>query len=123
MALNRSRSKSTTATLPGVPAWAAVAPASRAAQTAAGLCRPGDLLGLVDGEVHLIGADLAVLAGDLLDRLLAGGGELVTLLLGRDAPAGLGADLAGYLGRAWPGVEVALYDAGQPVYPLLVGIE
>ena len=107
----------------GACRYAAVAPASRAAQTAAGPCRPGDLLGLVDGEVHLIGADLAVLAGDLLDRLLAGGGELVTLLLGRDAPAGLGADLAGYLGRAWPGVEVALYDAGQPVYPLLVGIE
>ena len=33
--------------------------ASREALTVAGRCRPGDVLGLVDGEVHLIGEELA----------------------------------------------------------------
>ncbi|HYN93219.1 MAG TPA: DAK2 domain-containing protein [Pilimelia sp.] len=97
--------------------------ASREALTVAGRCRPGDMLGLVDGEVHLIGGDVSATCRDLLDRMLGGGGELVTLLLGADAPAGLGGDLREHLARVWPFAEVQVYDGGQPFYPLLVGVE
>ncbi|HEX8628529.1 MAG TPA: DAK2 domain-containing protein, partial [Catenuloplanes sp.] len=97
--------------------------ARREALTVAGPCRPGDVLGLVDGEVHLIGADLAQLSADLLDRMLGGGGELVTLLVGAGAPAGLGETLRAHVAQAWPFVEVHAYDGGQPFYPLLLGVE
>jgi hypothetical protein len=107
----------------GACRYAEVCYASREALTVAGRCRPGDVLGLVDGEVNLIGADLARLSRDLLDRMLGGGGELVTLLLGAGAPAGLADALRGHLAQAWPFVEVNTYDGGQPFYPLLVGVE
>jgi dihydroxyacetone kinase-like predicted kinase len=47
----------------------------------AGPCKAGDVLGLVDGEVVIVGGELALVAGELLERMLSGGGELVTLVL------------------------------------------
>jgi dihydroxyacetone kinase-like predicted kinase len=107
----------------GACRYARVCYASREALTMAGPCRPGDVLALVEGEVHLIGADLPQTCRDLLDRMLGGGGELATLLLGADAPPGLGDDLKAHLAQRWPFVEVQVYDGGQPTYPLLAGIE
>jgi hypothetical protein len=107
----------------GACRYAEVCAASRAAVTVAGVCRPGDILGLVEGEVNLIGSDLYGTCRDLLDRLLAGGGELVTLLTGTGAPPELAGRLSEHLGRRWPFVEVQAFDAGQPLYPLVVGVE
>ncbi|MEH1130174.1 DAK2 domain-containing protein [Micromonospora sp. CPCC 206061] len=107
----------------GACRYAEVCFASREALTVAGPCRPGDVLALVDDEVHLIGHDLHQTCRDLLDRLLGGGGELVTLLIGADAPAGFGEALRGHVAQRWPFVEVNEYDGGQPLYPLLVGVE
>ena len=89
----------------------------------AGPCRAGDLLGLVDGEVHVIGADLEDVSRRLLDRMLGGGGELTTLVLGADAPPELEEILRGHVGQVWPFVEVQCYAGGQPRYHLLVGVE
>ncbi|MEV8513013.1 DAK2 domain-containing protein [Dactylosporangium sp. NPDC051484] len=97
--------------------------ASREALTVAGRCQPGDILAIVDGEVNLIGQDLSQTACRLLDRMLAGGGELVTLVAGRDAPEGLTAALTAHVEGSWPFVEVQCYEGGQPHYPLLVGVE
>ncbi|WP_432836072.1 DAK2 domain-containing protein [Dactylosporangium sp. CA-092794] len=97
--------------------------AGREALTVAGRCQPGDILGIVDGEVNLIGQDLSQTACRLLDRMLAGGGELVTLIAGEGAPADLGATLSAHVEGAWPFVEVQCYEGGQPHYPLLVGVE
>ena len=107
----------------GACRYAEVCRAARDALTVAGRCQAGDVLGLVEGEVHLIGADLSTLARQLLDRLLGGGGELVSLLVGADAPAGFGDALAAHLSEVWPFVEVQLLQGGQPHYPLVVGVE
>ena len=107
----------------GACRYGEVCTASREAFTVAGRCRPGDLLGLVDGEVHVIGADLDEVCRRLLDRLLGGGGELTTLVLGADAPAGLEEALRAHVNQTWPFVEVQCYTGGQPRYHLLVGVE
>lgn len=97
--------------------------AAREALTVAGRCQRGDVLAIVDGEVNLIGQDLERTACLLLDRMLLAGGELVTLIAGQGAPAGLGETLRGHVAAAWPFVEVQCYEGGQPHYPLLVGVE
>ncbi|MER5333913.1 DAK2 domain-containing protein [Micromonospora sp. NPDC002717] len=107
----------------GACRYAEVCYASREALTVAGPCRPGDVLALVEGEVHLIGADLADTCAAVVDRMLGGGGELVTLLSGADAPAGLAEAVREHVARRWPFVEVQAYPGGQPYYPLLVGVE
>ncbi|MEU8153590.1 DAK2 domain-containing protein [Micromonospora sp. NPDC048986] len=107
----------------GACRYAEVCHASREALTVAGQCRPGDVLALVEGEVHLIGADLTDTCVAVVDRMLGGGGEMVTLLAGVDAPAGLTDAVRAHVARRWPFVEVHAYPGGQPFYPLLVGIE
>ena len=107
----------------GACRYGEVCTASREALTVAGRCRPGDLLGLVDGEVNVIGADLGEVCRRLLDRMLGGGGELVTLVLGGDAPPDLEPALTAHVSRTWPFVEVQCYAGGQPHYHLLAGVE
>ncbi|MET0494301.1 MAG: DAK2 domain-containing protein [Actinoplanes sp.] len=107
----------------GACRYGEVCTASREALTVAGRCHPGDLLGLVDGEVHVIGADLEQICRRLLDRMLGGGGDLVTLVLGADAPDSLEEHLRGHLAQAWPFAELHCYAGGQPRYHLLVGVE
>ncbi|GAA4968663.1 DAK2 domain-containing protein [Actinoplanes utahensis] len=100
-----------------------VCTAQRDALTVAGQCRAGDLLGLVDGEVHVIGEDLAEVSRRLLDRMLGGGGELVTLVLGADTPPGFEEELRGHVHRTWPFIELQCFAGGQPHYHLLAGVE
>jgi DAK2 domain fusion protein YloV len=107
----------------GACRYAEVCEAVREAVTVAGVCRPGDILALVEGEVNLIGGDLRETCVELVDRLLTGGGELITLLTGTGAPPDLADVLTGHLQHRWPFVEVQVFDGGQPRYPLLVGVE
>ncbi|WP_406688994.1 DAK2 domain-containing protein [Saccharopolyspora sp. ID03-671] len=93
------------------------------ALTWVGRCRPGDILGLIDGEVVLIGEDLTVTAQELLTRMLALGGELLTALVGDNTPADLPGELSAHLRRAHPEVEMATYPAGALDALLLIGIE
>ncbi|GLY04909.1 MULTISPECIES: DAK2 domain-containing protein [Actinoplanes] len=107
----------------GACRYGEVCTAQRDSFTVAGPCRAGDLLGLVDGEVHVIGTDPTEVSHRLLDRMLGGGGELVTLVLGADAPPELGESLRGHVHRTWPFIELQCYAGGQPRYHLLAGVE
>ena len=89
----------------------------------AGICRPGDVLGLLEGDVVLIGDDVERVGSALVDRMLTGGGELVTVITGADAGEGMGERLAEQVERAHRPVEVVVYEGGQPHYPLLLGVE
>jgi DAK2 domain fusion protein YloV len=93
------------------------------AVTSAGICRTGDTLGLIDGDVCVIGSDLADVAVRILMRMLSGGGELVTLITGAGLPAGLVDTVEEHLHEHRPDVEVMVYDGGQDRYPLLIGVE
>jgi hypothetical protein len=101
---------------------AEVTVAVRGATTSAGVCVPGDALGVVDGTVAVVGADVGWVAVRLLERLCAGA-ELVTAVLGQDAPAGLADRLREHALRCCPEVELAVIDGGQPSPPVLLGAE
>ena len=60
----------------------AVTVAARRAITMAGPCEPGDALGVIAGDFAVVGSDLETVATDVLERLLAGGGELVAIVSG-----------------------------------------
>jgi dihydroxyacetone kinase-like predicted kinase len=107
----------------GSTRWAEVTTAVREAMTMAGVCRPGDVLGLIEGDVVLIGSDVEDVARQLLDRLLAAGGELVTVVVGAEASEGLADRLSSYAEKSHQAVEAVSYDGGQPHYPVLLGVE
>jgi DAK2 domain fusion protein YloV len=97
--------------------------AGEEAVTSVGICRPGDTLGLIEGDVSVIGPDLTDVALRILTRMLSGGGELVTLITGKGAPDGLAVAVQEHLHEHRPDVEVVVYDGGQDRYPLLIGVE
>ncbi|MEP6797350.1 MAG: DAK2 domain-containing protein, partial [Lapillicoccus sp.] len=101
----------------------AVTVATRDALTSAGWCHSGDVLGVVDGDVAVIGDDLQTVAGEVVDRLLASGGELLTVVTGEDAPAKLGEDVIAAARIRRRDLEVSQLYGGQPVYPLMIGVE
>ena len=100
----------------------AVTVAARQAITMAGPCEPGDVLGVVAGDFAVVGDDLAVVAVDVLERLLAGGGELVTVVRGSGA-GDLAERCAAWVEEHHPHVDVVVYDGGQERYPVLVSVE
>ncbi len=101
----------------------AVTVAAREAITMAGPCRPGDVLGVVAGDFAVVGDDLATVAVDVLDRLLAGGGELVTVVRGAEGPDDLADRCVAWVEAHHPHVDVVVYDGGQERYPVLVAVE
>ena len=107
----------------GATRVAEVMVAAERAITMAGVCEPGDVLGLVDGDVVLVAADPATVAGDLLDRLLGGGGELVTLVHGAGPVGRSAAAVRDRLHAVRPDVECVAYDAGATRDLLLLGVE
>ncbi|MDQ4039210.1 MAG: DAK2 domain-containing protein [Actinomycetota bacterium] len=103
--------------------WAEITVAAREAMTSAGRCAAGDVLGLAEGDVVLIGNDQVKVTCELLDRLLSAGGELVTLILGTDAVDGFIDEVRAHLRRTRPGVDVMDYRGDQPHLPVLIGVE
>lgn len=97
--------------------------ADREAFTSAGVCRPGDVLGMIEGDVAVIGGTLETVCTVIVDRMVAGGGELVTLVTGADAPPGLATCVEAHLRGTRPDVDLVVYDGEQGGYPLLIGVE
>lgn len=122
----------------GATRYAALTTATSKAWTSAGICQPGDVLALIGGDVALIATDRVGAAVETVDRMLASGGELVTLVTGADSagvePAGgppgeqlsavaVADAVVAHLRAARPEVDAVVYSGGQACYPLLIGVE
>jgi len=100
----------------------AVTIAAKEAMTMAGPCSPGDVLGVIAGDFAVIGDELGQVTLDVLTRLLASGGELVTLVRG-DGAGDIADRAAAWVEEQHPHVDVVVYDGGQERYPLLMSVE
>ncbi|WP_329160032.1 DAK2 domain-containing protein [Streptomyces anulatus] len=107
----------------GATRYAELAVAERQSWTMAGICQAGDILGLIDGDVAVIGADVPATARTVLDRMLAAGGELVTLVLGEDVPDALAEALEEHVREGYLAVDTVVYRGGHQRAPLLIGVE
>ncbi|MFJ9111885.1 DAK2 domain-containing protein [Streptomyces sp. NPDC102283] len=107
----------------GATRYAELAVAERQSWTMAGICQAGDILGLIDGDVAVIGADVPATARTVLDRMLAAGGELVTLVLGEDVPESLAEALEDHVREGYLAVDTVVYRGGHQCAPLLIGVE
>ncbi|MEV0777019.1 DAK2 domain-containing protein [Streptomyces sp. NPDC050428] len=107
----------------GATRYAELAVAERQSWTMAGICQAGDLLGLIDGDVAVIGSELATTAETVLDRMLSAGGELVTLVLGQDVPDTVAERLERHVRDGHLAVDTVVYRGGGQSVPLLIGVE
>ncbi|MFJ6936448.1 DAK2 domain-containing protein [Streptomyces sp. NPDC101132] len=107
----------------GATRYGELAVAERQSFTSAGICQAGDVLGLIDGDVAVIGDELTATAEAVLARMLGSGGELVTLVLGPEVPDALADRLERYVRERHLAVDTVVYQGGRHSAPLLIGVE
>ncbi|MFG2992084.1 DAK2 domain-containing protein [Streptomyces sp. NPDC048257] len=107
----------------GATRYGELAVAERQSFTSAGICQAGDVLGLIDGDVAVIGAGLTETAEAVLERMLGSGGELVTLVLGPEVPDAVAEHLEAYVQHGHLAVDTVTYRGGRYSAPLLIGVE
>jgi DAK2 domain fusion protein YloV len=107
----------------GATRYAGLAVAEGESWTMAGVCQAGDVLGLIDGDVAVIGTELVATACSVLDRMLAAGGELVTLVVAEDVPEDVADRLVRHVRRGFPVADTLVYPGGRQAAPLLIGVE
>jgi len=83
--------------------------------------RKGAYLGLAEGEAVASSASFEEVAEAVVERLLANGAEVLTILTG-DAEPQLD-DLLRHVQEHHPAVELDVHPGGQPHYPLLLAAE
>ncbi|PVY34045.1 hypothetical protein C7458_101451 [Williamsia muralis] len=103
--------------------FGAVVVATETALTFAGTCRPGDHLGLIGDGVLVIDREILGAATGLIDLLLSTGGEMVSVLAGRNLDPGVLEQLEHHVNTNHPGVEFVSYPGGQVGELLQVGVE
>ncbi|MCP9274311.1 DAK2 domain-containing protein [Mycolicibacterium arenosum] len=97
--------------------------ATEEALTWAGMCKPGDGLGIAGDEVLLVGDDVAAAGAGLIDLLLTSGGELITVLTGAGVDDSVGEALQDHVHREHLGAELVTYHTGHLGDALLIGVE
>jgi hypothetical protein len=81
----------------------------------------GHFLGLVEGEPVTSGPTLEPVAREVVERLLGGAADVLTILVGAEGNSV--DELVDGLRTAHPALEIEVCDGGQPHYPLLFGVE
>lgn len=103
--------------------YGAVTIAVRQAMTTAGVCEIGDVLGLLDGDIVVIAPTLAEAGKAIVTRMLERGGELLTIVTGEDADEELLTSVAEAAEQDRPEIEIEIVRGGQPLWPLIFGLE
>lgn len=97
--------------------------AVRDSQYEGGNIQEGDFLGIWEGRIETVGADLLATSRDLLTRMLTHGGDMVTLLYGEDVTPNQVQELTHFLAQNYPDVECEVHYGGQPLYYFLFSVE
>lgn len=88
----------------------------------AGPIKTGQVIGIVDHEIEVIGETIEQVAVDVVG-VIDQGGETLTVLAGVDLSDDALDALVGRLQSAYPKLEIEAHRGGQPVYPVLLAVE
>ena len=77
----------------------------------------------MDGNISMVGENIADVTKQLLDRMLEDGGEIVTVFYGSDAAKEDTESIRAYLQEKHNDVDVELLFGGQPLYYYILSVE
>jgi DAK2 domain fusion protein YloV len=97
--------------------------AVRGANSDVGAVNEGDWIALTRDGIVAATQSPADAVCSLLGRLVDDDSEIVTVLVGADAPQAETQRVREHIEFHFPHVEVEFHDGGQPLYPYLVGVE
>ena len=103
--------------------YGAVTRATRNVLTMAGECQAGDILGLIDGEIAVIGSEFVAVSLQVLDKMLAPGAELVTIVRGEESDELDLLAIKKWIQSRKPPIDVDVIRGDQPLWPFIFGVE
>lgn len=87
------------------------------------LIKKGDILGIAEEDIRLVGQDVNAVSEELIISLLGDQREILTIYYGEGVTAEQAGDLAGIIGEKMPQVEIEVFFGGQPLYYYLFSVE
>jgi uncharacterized protein len=88
-----------------------------------GRIKSGQVIGISDHEIEVVGDDVETVAASLAGLLLTDGAETLTLLAGEEMDDAQLARLAEKIVAEHPDVDLETHRGGQPLYPVLMAAE
>ncbi|AZS14648.1 DAK2 domain-containing protein [Paenibacillus lutimineralis] len=85
--------------------------------------KAGHFIGIENSKIVATEEQLLETSQALLAKMLVGGDEIVTILIGEEATEEITESLVGWLNETYPDVEVETHDGGQPIYYYLFSVE
>jgi DAK2 domain fusion protein YloV len=83
----------------------------------------GDIMGLVDNKLELLGSDIKNVALDVARTMVTDDSALITVYYGSDVSGEDAQALADELTEAYPDCDIGLQNGGQPLYYYLIAVE
>ncbi|MGI6238772.1 MAG: DAK2 domain-containing protein [Christensenellales bacterium] len=83
----------------------------------------GDIMGLVDNKLELLGSDVRQVALDIASLMVTDDSALITIYYGSDVAQEDAQALEEALADAYPDCDVGLQYGGQPLYYYLIAVE
>ena len=85
--------------------------------------KKGNIIGIHAGEIICCGKSVEAVTTQLIEKMLAKGGEVVSLYYGKDVSQVKAEEFAESLEEKFPDAEVLVRYGGQPLYYFLVSVE
>lgn len=83
----------------------------------------GHYIGIADSKIVSTEESLLETSKKLLSKMLAGGDEIVTILVGEEATVEVTESLEAWIHEVYPDAEVEIHSGGQPIYYYLFSVE
>ena len=83
----------------------------------------GDIIGIYNGKIELVGDDIRQVALRLMEAMVCDSDDLITIYYGADTPHADAEALAGEITAMFEDREVEMHYGGQPLYYYLFSVE
>ena len=83
----------------------------------------GDGIGMLNGDIVAVNPDMLETAKSLVDSMMTGSEEIISIFTGEDASPDQSQTLYEYVRDNYPNCETELIDGGQPVYHYIISAE
>ncbi|MGF7436454.1 DAK2 domain-containing protein [Lentilactobacillus senioris] len=85
--------------------------------------KQGQLMGIVDGDIKVVGDELVQTATEMVKDMLDEDSEAITVIWGTDTDETVAQEVADSILELDDELEVEVHEGDQPVYPFLISVE
>ena len=85
--------------------------------------KKGNIIGLVNGEIKVVGQEIPDVTERLVDEMVDSESEIVTLFYGEEVSAEDAERITDFISDRYPDLDVELYSGGQPLYYYIISVE